>query len=474
MALRISNLGSLYEVQGKYAKAKALHQRALQITEQTFGPDHAQTALILNNLALAYKGLGEYKQAESLYQRALKITENSLGREHPDLIKRLNNLALLYLNQKEYAQAESLFQRALRITEQTLGTNHPMAALTFNNLGGLYQDQRRETQAEPLFQRALQINEKVLGSNHPDVAANLNNLAGSYYVLGRPKEALRLFERGLAITNGLFQYVFSQSNEIHQLKFAHDRLGPYHRALALIMHFLQDDPQALAIGMNLVLAFKGLVLDTQVRIQEAFLRNLPPDLVPVFHHWQEAKAAYGKLLLHRPSKLAPTTYKQQLKTLHKKMTTLESTVVSQSPAVANLVKSQRTTLHEVSQQLPENSVFVEIVKFTDWDVKSREWSNTSWYVAFAVFPNQQIQFVVLGDGEGVDKIVRESLANLRQGPWDTKENIQMVGASKLYIKLWQPLTKVIGNTRTVILSPDGMLNLVPFAALVTPGRQVLD
>lgn len=64
--------------QNKYKEATELLHDALQIREQTLGPEHPAVAATLNNLAVLYGKRGRYREAEPLCQRALEIREKVL------------------------------------------------------------------------------------------------------------------------------------------------------------------------------------------------------------------------------------------------------------------------------------------------------------------------------------------------------------------------------------------------------------
>ena len=55
--------------QGRYQQARPFAEKALQLDEQEFGPDHRTTATLLNELARLYHAQGKYADAEPLYQR---------------------------------------------------------------------------------------------------------------------------------------------------------------------------------------------------------------------------------------------------------------------------------------------------------------------------------------------------------------------------------------------------------------------
>ena len=199
VATSLNNLALLYDAQGRYGDAEPLYKRSLAIREKALGPDHPNVATSLTNLAELYRAQGRYADAEPLYKRALAINEKALGPEHPDVATSLNNLALLYQAQGRYGDAEPLYKRALAILEKALGPDHPNVATSLNNLAELYRAQGSYADAEPLYKRALAIDEKTLGPEHPDVATDLNNLAALYQAQGRYGDAEPLYKRSLAI-----------------------------------------------------------------------------------------------------------------------------------------------------------------------------------------------------------------------------------------------------------------------------------
>ncbi|ELK33415.1 Kinesin light chain 3 [Myotis davidii] len=120
--------------QNKYKEATDLLHDALQIREQTLGPEHPAVAATLNNLAVLYGKRGRYREAEPLCQRALEIREKVLGADHPDVAKQLNNLALLCQNQGKFEEVERHYARALGIYQALGGPHDPNVAKTKNNL----------------------------------------------------------------------------------------------------------------------------------------------------------------------------------------------------------------------------------------------------------------------------------------------------------------------------------------------------
>ena len=106
-------VGRLYQA-GKYAEAVVVARKALELSEQKFGPDHPNVGTTLNNLAALYGAQGRYAEAEPLYKRSLTIVEKALGPDHPNVGKTLNNLAELYKETGQSAEEDRIRARLSR------------------------------------------------------------------------------------------------------------------------------------------------------------------------------------------------------------------------------------------------------------------------------------------------------------------------------------------------------------------------
>jgi tetratricopeptide (TPR) repeat protein len=64
--------------------AKAQHERALEISEATLGPDHRNVAAACNDLGRVLHALGDLEGARAQLERALEISEAALGPDQLD------------------------------------------------------------------------------------------------------------------------------------------------------------------------------------------------------------------------------------------------------------------------------------------------------------------------------------------------------------------------------------------------------
>jgi tetratricopeptide (TPR) repeat protein len=73
VATSLNNLALLYRKQGRYAKAKSLHERALAIWEKALGSEHPQMAIFLENYASLLRNMGRPEEGVPLESRARAI-----------------------------------------------------------------------------------------------------------------------------------------------------------------------------------------------------------------------------------------------------------------------------------------------------------------------------------------------------------------------------------------------------------------
>jgi tetratricopeptide (TPR) repeat protein len=111
----LDRAGTYSLVHGRPGAARPLMERALTITEATYGPEHPTVAARLSTLALVLLDLGDPGAARPLAERALTIDEATYGPEHPTVAILLSNLAAVLRDLGEADAAERLDERAVSI-----------------------------------------------------------------------------------------------------------------------------------------------------------------------------------------------------------------------------------------------------------------------------------------------------------------------------------------------------------------------
>jgi CHAT domain-containing protein/Flp pilus assembly protein TadD len=461
-ATSLNNLAVLYLSMGDYARALPLQRRELEITGKALGEKHADYAKSLNNLAAIHVKMRDYAQALPLLQQALEIRKHALGESHPDYAQSLNNLAVLYDDLGDYAKAIQLYRQAAAI-DRASGEEYAAYAADLNNLALLYIKIGDNAQALPLLQQALEITKKSLGEEHPSYAIRLNNLAGLQGIIGNSAESLALFLRAQSVVNKNIDNIFAIGTEQQKLLFVEQQNGGYFSALSLIHRRFAQDDVALKSALDLVLARKGIVFDAQARQHGAIARSLDPDAKRLWNELSNQRAMLVKLMQNKPAQMSGEDYQRRVVEFQDNIAKQEGQLAARSALVAEEFKQRKITTKEVAQTLGTGRVLIEYAKIRDFDWGHGKWSDIWRYLAFILHADGKIQLVDLGDAYKLESTVQAALKPISIIGRNADD--QQDATRILYQQLWQPVSAAVGDAQRVVFSPDGLLNLVPFAAM---------
>ena len=170
---------------------------AVDLLDETLGPDHPRTLASRNNFANAYRSAGRLDEAIDLYERTLADSERVLRADHPNTLVSRGGLAGAYESAGRLDEAIPLYEQNLTEALRVLGPDHPDTLASRGNLANAHRSAGRLKQAIPLFERTLVDIERVLGPDHLHTLASRNNLASTYESAGRLKQAIPLYEQNL-------------------------------------------------------------------------------------------------------------------------------------------------------------------------------------------------------------------------------------------------------------------------------------
>ncbi|MFO0810962.1 MAG: tetratricopeptide repeat protein [Gemmataceae bacterium] len=479
-------LAALNRDVGKGAEAEALFRRALAIREKALGPDHPVVATTLSGLGLLYWSQGKSSQAEAAHRRALTIQEKALGRDHVDVADSLNNLAILSTEAGRYAEAEPLYRRALAIWEAALTPDHRHVAEGVNNLAYTYQLQGKLGEAEPLHRRALTIKERTLGPDHPATGQSLNNLAVLEVVRQNWAEAADLADRERRGARRFVARELPAMPEADQLAFL--GAGDYRRSLhiALALGLLRRADPAIA-DRSASWVLNGKSVSHQALAERALLERdaADPARRELVRQLQEARRRHAVLAMTgaRPGQEARRG--EDLRNLDAERAELERKLAA-AGGTAAAAADPWVGLDAVRRALPADGTLVEIARFHTYDFAKGQLLSPR-YAAWVVPPAGagSVQVVDLGPASEIENAVealRTTLAKAARpdGPIRTQGEPEAEAALRrpldaLAKLVLHPLLPHLTGRPKVLLSPDGELWLVPWAALPLPdGRYAVE
>jgi CHAT domain-containing protein/Tfp pilus assembly protein PilF len=425
------------------------------------GPEHPNAAFSLRYLGHLYMHTGAYAKAEPLYLRALAIQEKVRGPEHPETATSLNNLADLYSQTGAYAKAEPLYQRALTIQEKVLGPKHPDTANSLVNLAALYGKTGQYAKAERLYERALAISERAFGFDHPDMVAWLDGLAELNWAEGEVSRAQTLFERAQRIQEKNSERFLLTGSESRKLAYLQSLSENTHRIVSFSVSV--PEPKNVRLGLTSVLQSKGRALDAVADSMARLRQSTRSQDQVLFKQLAELANQLSVLTYRGPDQQSVDNYRKKFKELTGQQERLEADLSKRSSEFRRQIAP--VTFASVMAVIPRDAVLIEWFRYVPFDPKqsnAKAQPINARYVAYVLKRNSDPVIVDIGDAQAIEALTREFRKSLVDGG---RTNVD-VSSAALSEKLVKPLRNYFKGYERILMSPDGPLNLLPFAALL--------
>jgi CHAT domain-containing protein/tetratricopeptide (TPR) repeat protein len=510
----LNNLAALYDSMGDYEKALPLYEEALAIMEKALGKEHPEYAMSLGNLASLYTLMGDYAKAMPLYIEVLAIHETSLGKGHPAYATGLSSLAALYKSMGDYAKARPLYNDALAIMEKALGKEHPEYAVSLSNLAAVYHSIGDYVGARPLDKEAVMLTSAHLVrtaavQTEQQQLAFVQSLAhyldsyltASHQTGGHANEAFSavLTWKGSTLVR---QRAMRLAADDPKLKPTFGQLQSVTRQWAALAHQAQptDEPQVAnfrqrraeleAQRERLELELSRLSADFHQATQKPKLKDLqdclPSDAALVDYleynqrRWVKLPQQAGIGVVLEPDGMGAKVVSVFADGTAARDGRLRvgDLIVAIADGDGEWQSSAGLELNKVVDRLKgaadslvrvrlehETSEIVEITlarRALPYQ-KVGEFEITRSLLAFVVRPGHDVEMYDLGPSAPVIEHI-----NVWRNSFGMSEEGKSAG-EELREQLWEPLLPSLEGTNLVLVSPDGALGQLPFAAL--PGKE---
>jgi CHAT domain-containing protein/tetratricopeptide (TPR) repeat protein len=502
----LDSRASLYQAMGNRAGAESDYQTALELRKKIFGPNHVLVAATLRNYGrfVYARNAGE---GEKLLREAVDIYAIASNRPAFEYANTLLALSEAERKRGDLQAARETVQKALDVAVQGLGTNHPVYASALRNLA-LVQDAAHEyADAEKGLRQAIAIVSEIQGDDHPDLSAYLRDLAGLYETQGRYAEAAPLYRRSFEIDDRVLSDILNVGSESTKAGVLANLDDPLPALLAFQQKAGDRFPEARVLAFEAVARRKGRVLDHVRDWRQNLRANSDSAIRQRLDQWQsmlecqaslttalgyrdlkpavagtcnledtELAGRYDRLLSDLRTKWTPALGKQGLEALRglKERTDAIETVLSRDvPGFSTAATPGRPplSLDDMRSHLAPDELLVEVVAYEKH------------YGAFLLDHSGRLRWVDLGPAQPTDSAVRDLIAGAND--WSLSlahHEIQSAAqaettAQDALKKLSQVLAPLLAQfdqdnaVRRLRIAPDGLLTLVPFAAISsTPGH----
>jgi CHAT domain-containing protein len=493
----LNSLGFLFQKIGDYAKAEPLYREALRIRQKVLGSEHPDTAKSLNGLASLYYITGEYTKAEPLYREALRIRQKVFGSEYPDTAKSLNNLALLEFDLGRIDEATALARQAaaaeLIILSKIFSFTSEEQRLAYLDVFYPYSlfPMLKGTETD-LATAVLRYKGVVLDSIIEDrllaEAGQRSQEQNSPEQLILDKKQLDqlLLQSSQKIPAETNQRIEALKAEIKKIQFD------------LVENWVQEGSEGSKVQNSLeqlnlderqldqllLQSSQKIPVETNQRIEalEAEIKKIENHLLE--NVWDKAgsqgsqvqkplkqlildKRQLDQLLLQPAQKLSAKA-NQRIETLEAEVEKIESQLAQQVAGLGQTRHALSVSLEQVQSNIPNDGALIEYLRYEHYLGKG-QWEQR--YGAIVLFSKGAPLWIPLGKANEIEHLVRRYGDLVRGSP---EEEELSANLQALYQALWAPIGQALpGQTKRIIISPDGELNFISFATLLTKDEQFL-
>ena len=276
--------------------------------------------------------------------------------------------------------------------------------------------------------------------------------------LGRIDEATALARQASAAQLTILSKIFSFTSEQQRLAYL-DIFHPYS-----LFPFLKGTETDLAAA---VLRYKGVVLDSIVEdrlLAEASQGSEDQKLVEQLNL---DKSQLGQLLLQPAQKLSAET-NQRIEALEGEVEKIESQLAQHVAGLGQARHALGVSLEQVQATIPNDGALIEYLRYRHYLGKN-QWEPR--YGAIVLFSKGAPLWIPLGKANEIEHLVRRYGTLVRGSPQEEELSANL---QALYEALWAPIGQALpSQTKRIIISPDGQLNFISFATLLTKDKQFL-
>ena len=519
------NVFAMYWMRKKdYEQALNYYDQALNIKTEAFGKNDRSVGITLNNIGNVYYLLDDNSKATAYYQKALKIKIQQLGDQHPRVADTYFNIGSVYVRDENYDKAIDFFEKALAINQANEEDQNRKLAHTLTSLSEAYFHKNEFELAVKYGNQAIDYYNK--SKENPIYAATAyQNLGTIYQSAKKYEQALPYYQKALEMLSPLPMEETPFDNPTIEKYFVSQRLFQVLREkMSTLNAWNKETPEVfkLKAALNTAEALIQTIIFTQQDIESENSKFLfSEDSRSVFEKalsfclalfektgdsiynekaleiYEQSKAFLLRDILQneRAKSLAeiPDSIRQQVGSLKKELNEIvfqikEAFDASQKSELENMLFEKNRVYQSNVNELEENfpkyfQIKNELAEFKLSDIQQNikdEEAVFAWFTGetqlfFFKITNDRIDFKRLEKPEDFkisistfSKMLNDNLLASKKG--NSKQlYLDFIRQSKSIFQEIFPAE--ISIPKSVVLIPDGILNLIPFEILLTDDSQ---
>lgn len=489
-------LASAYAIQGSIYRSMNLYPKAIKSMKKSISI--AETS---NNkpseLKTYYKRLSQLHKLNKDETKTVsnKISTNSLNSFQKEAQKYAE-----YTKQGKYKEALKHLKKVVLKAQNDLGKEHYMTAMFYGKMSLNYLRLNQPKKALPYATKALRINKKVFGKQHFKTIKSYSLLSLVYLQMDNIKKAYSTRKIAVELLLNSREALFAHLNK--QEKLANERFNIedflYIASLYKKKHYGRRESISKEV-FNIWLRYKEEITNSEAYLIALKSKTKNSEVKFKIDALIKAKKAYSSLFLKKLSNKDAFTESTQLSQLKESKDNLESYLSSQVEEYKQSLKLKTIDYKQISQRLKKDEVYLDFVHIRKTDT----------YAVFTLNHSNKVNFHIMNpkknslesfiesplallsgqkkpnyDKSSIDSLVKlfrdkiryETVINKMKLSDKDKYPIRLknlgeisnIGYKLFDTLIWNVFFEAnleLSDYKKLIISPDGILNLLPFEAL---------
>lgn len=447
------------------AKTVTLYKSEITKLEQT-KPDDWQLPQLYGMLGYINKENNDLAGAEDAYNKAIAFSK----KHNPTGFSGYESaLGEIKRAQGKPREALALVERAsaalAAISAQSATTLHYMRADIHRELG-------EYDKAERLLDEHRNAMVKQFGKKHPIYGATLLWASNVYISAGKFAQAEVALTDSLEAAERELANVLRSGTESDHAAYFSKNSYTLDLAVNFAITHAPKSAGAAKLALTTLLRRKGRVLDAAAASLATLRAKLSADDKKLLDELANARTKLSKLIVAGAKGMSEADFAKEVAALEDQIQKLELAIGKKSAAYRAI--NQTVDVAAVQKLIPRDARLVEIVNFQPNDGKG----NFTYqqvkppprrYAAFTIGATGGISVVDLGPAAAIDTAIQE----FRKAVADPDNDRAGDLGNALYKLTFAKIAPVLAGSTNVLVAPDGMLNVVPFSALVDDNKQFL-
>lgn len=426
-------LAQLYKTMHKTMQYRLLSDTISRLCKNL---DTVANPFVINSIANCYKVIGKDDDAKQEYIKIVNDHKNQTGNIAISsllYLSALQQLADLYRSSGDYTNAKEMVSRALAFDKQTAGDKYYDHLNRVVDLAQIYECANELHGAEQYCISAL-------GPIMHGITDNFNFLS--------EQEKISLINNQISAFNFSASLLYSDRHSLNEF---------------VIQTYLQQ------------LQIKSLVLNDEERTFDIIRKSADVPLKRLLNEWQSNRAA----IAWQYSRHATPQVQHIIDSLNAIAQWQEKNISLRSSLFRVNGSNAEIGFRQVQQKLSSNEAAVEFIRFNYFHEK---WTDSIFYAAFVILPNDAIpHFVPLCEEKQLTKLL-ENKNSSSEGFIDTfygngihpaDNTITARKSDRLYKLVWEPLVPFLKGINKIAIAPAGLLCRVSFNALPVGSNKYL-